>query len=161
MIHSLVPNHIVDIRATSRLKHEVETYMEKWTKLPVNARGQILSKSKRKPNSFTGQVIPFAHVFFADHLGWHVRIGLPKALKQFAGSRYGVSKSTWLPNGFEYVGAESMEEAAGFVAKIREWAIEGLESGDYRHFMNWLDAGDGSHRYYNRSGAWSKHLSAM
>jgi hypothetical protein len=54
-----------------------------------------------------------------------------------------------------------MEEAAGFVAKIREWAIEGLESGDYRHFMNWLDAGDGSHRYYNRSGAWSKHLSAM
>ena len=159
MIHSLIPNHIVDIRASARLKREIENYMEKWANLPVDSKGRVLGRV-RKPNKHNGMVIPFQHVCFAPHLGWHVRIGLPKMLWQYAGSRYGISVDG-KPNGFEYVGAESMEQAAGFVAKIREWAIEGLNTGDYRHFMNWLDAGDGSHRYYDRSGAWSKHLSAM
>jgi hypothetical protein len=158
MIHSQLKNHIVDIRNSARLKRNVENYMQAWSETPVDRYGRVLSKFERKPNRFTGQSIPYAHVFYADHLGWHVRIGLPRGLKQYSGSRYGVSRTTQLPNGFEYVGFADMKEAARAVAQIRKWAVESLNTGDYSNFINWLDAGDGSHRYYDAKGNWSNTL---
>lgn len=133
-------NQVTDVRNSPRTMRAVLNFMDKWAKKSVDKKGYVLGQ-KRK-------TIPFAHVLYAPHLGWHVRIGLPADLKFFAGSRYGVSKNQ-VPNGFEYVGFETMEQACKKVRAIRTLAV----NGDVDGFMNWIDAGDGSHRWYdNRTG---------
>lgn len=102
--------------------------------------GYLISPNKKKASSTN----PFAYVFSAGPVcagNYSVRIPLPRELKIFAGTRYGVSKKTGLPNGFEFKGFESRREAAEFVKDISTMSI--------RRFIEFLKAGDGSGKFFH------------
>ena len=137
-------NQVTDVRNSPRTMRAVLNLMDKWANLPVDSKGRVLGRV-RKPNKHNGMVISFQHVYFASHLGWHVRIGLPADLKFFSGSRYGASEDQ-VPNGFEYVGFETMEQACEKVRAIRTLAV----NEDYDGFFAWISTGDGTTRFFDK-----------
>ena len=135
---------IKDVRNANRTSLAILDYMDKWASKNVDKNGYVLSRKAAKK-------IPFEGVFHAGPVAgadskYSVRINLPLDLKQFAGSRYGCWAKTGLPNGFEYVGFRTQKDACEFVKQIRDLAV----AGDVNGFTNWLDKGDGSHRYYEK-----------
>jgi hypothetical protein len=138
---------VQDIRGTKangplRTAAAILDMMDAWASKSTDKNGYVLSRRKNKK-------IPFEYVLHAGPVAgaeskYSVRINLPKALKQFAGSRYGCWKATGLPNGFEFTGFSSQKSACEFVKSIREIAL----AGDVDGFTQFLLKGDGSDRYY-------------
>ena len=138
---------IKDIRNANRTSIAILTFMDKWASKKADKNGYVLSRVSTKK-------IPFEGVFHAGPVAgadskYSVRISLPLELKQFAGSRYGCWALTGLPNGFEYVGFRTQKDACEFVKTIRDLAV----AGDVNGFTKWLDAGDGSNRFYEKKTA--------
>jgi hypothetical protein len=131
---------VADIRQDDTVEAIVRFY-EKFKHNPNrDSKGYIISTSKKKAKS----TVPYAYVFRAGPVcagNYSVRIPLPNQLKVFAGTRYGVSKKTGLPNGFEFKGFESKREAADFVKELSTMSI--------RRFIDFLKAGDGSGKFYH------------
>ena len=114
-------------------------FYEKFQNMTNKGTEYIMSKKADRK-------VKFAYVHHAGPVcsgNYSVRIGLPKELKMFAGTRYGVSKVTGLPNGFEFKHFETQKEAADFVRNIGNMTIG--------RFIDFLKAGDGSGRYMTRS----------
>ena len=114
-------------------------FYEKFQAITDKGNHSALSKNKNKK-------IKYAYVYHAGPVcsgNYSVRIGLPKELKMFSGTRYGVSKTTGLPNGFEFKHFETQKEAADFVRNIGSMKIG--------RFIDFLKGGDGSGRYMTRS----------
>lgn len=146
MIYGL--KEIRDIRNANRTAMAISAYMDKWASKKVDKNGYVLSRKKNKSNN------PFEGVFPAGPIAgkdskYSVRISLPLDLKQYAGSRYGCWAQTGQPNGFEYVGFRTVKEGCEFVKTIRDLAV----AGDVNGFTNWLDAGDGSNRFYEKKNS--------
>ena len=131
---------VADIRNDQTVEAIVRFY-EKFKYNPnKDMNGYIISSNKKKASSN----LPFAYVFRAGPVcagNYSVRIPLPNQLKVFAGTRYGVSNKTDLPNGFEFKGFESKREAADFVKDLSTMSI--------RRFIDFLKAGDGSGKFYH------------
>ena len=138
---------VTDIRGTKangplRTSAAILDMMDAWANKPTDKNGYVLSRRKKKK-------LPFEYVLHAGPVAkveskYSVRINLPKALKQFAGSRYGCWKATGIPNGFEFTGFSSIKSACEFVKSIREMAV----SNDIDGFTKFLKTGDGSDRFY-------------
>jgi hypothetical protein len=131
---------IADIREDQTVEAIVRFYEKFKHNSNKDTNGYIISPNKKKASSN----LPFAYVFRAGPVcagNYSVRIPLPNQLKVFAGTRYGVSKKTGLPNGFEFKGFESRREAAEFVKEISTMS--------FRRFLDFLRAGDGSGKFYH------------
>jgi hypothetical protein len=129
-------DHVQDIRNAARTAEALVRFQEKLHHAARDRNGFLKSKVKTKK-------IPYAHVYHAGPVAggrYTVRIGLPKDLKQFSGSRYGISRVTGQPNGFEFVGFETQRTAAEYVRSIADMS--------YSEFLAWLQKGDGSHKFY-------------
>ena len=144
-------DHVQDIRNAARTAEAVVRFHEKFQEARRNhadRQGLIRSRVKTKK-------IPYAHVYHAGPVAggaYTVRIGLPRDLKQFSGSRYGISRVTGQPNGFEFVGFETQRAAAEYVRSISEM--------NYRQFLQWLQKGDGSHKFYGVDRSYGERILA-
>ena len=128
--------HVQDIRNAARTAEALVRFHEKFQRAARDRNGFLKSKVKTKK-------IPYAHVYHAGPVAggvYTVRIGLPRDLKQFSGSRYGISRTTGQPNGFEFVGFETQRAAAEYVRSVADMK--------YPEFLAWLQKGDGSHKFY-------------
>ena len=102
-----------------------------------NENGYILSNVKNKQDN------PFLNVYplYGWGTGYQVRIGLPMNLKEYACTRFGVWKEAGIPNGFSFIGFETLEQACEFYKSITEMSFD--------EFLSFLEQGDGSPRFYN------------
>jgi hypothetical protein len=137
---------VKDVRRANRTASAVIDFMEKFRNSNTDAKGYLLSRNSKKKN-------PYLYVFGAGPVAgadgkYSVRINLPEPLKQFSGSRYGCWKETGLPNGFEFVGFSSIKAACDFVKSIKTLA----DNNNVEGFLQWLNNGDGSHRFYDKQG---------
>jgi hypothetical protein len=144
-------DQVQDIRNAARTAEAVVRFHEKLQRAPRDRNGFIKSRVKTKK-------ISYAYVYHAGPVAgaestYTVRMGLPRSLKQFAGSRYGISKVTGQPNGFEFVGFETQRDAAEYVKSIADM--------DYRQFLAWLQKGDGSHKFYGIAKDFSQRILAQ
>lgn len=150
---------VKDVRCANRTASTVIDFMEKFRNAKTDAKGYLLSpNSKKKNNPYLG-VLAAGPVAGAEGK-YSVRIGLPKPLKQFAGSRYGCWTSgpnKGQPNGFEFVGFSSMKAACEFVKSIKTLA----DNNDVEGFLQWLNNGDGSHRFYKNIDEYYRNAKKM
>jgi hypothetical protein len=135
-----ITNEVPNIQTDETVEAIVRFY-EKFQQMTGKGEHYAISKNKNKK-------VKYANVYHAGPVcsgNYSVRIGLPKQLKMFSGTRYGVSKTTGLPNGFEFPHFESQKQAAEFIRNIG-----GMTIGQ---FINFLKAGDGSGRFMLKTGS--------
>jgi hypothetical protein len=128
---------VQDVRHTNRTVNAIETFQDKLSSMKTDAKGFLLSRVSTKK-------IPYAFVYHAGPVAnaegkYSVRINLPIALKQFAGTRYGIWKATGQPNGFEFTGFSSQTQAAQFV--------KNLANMSFKEMLQFLKEGDGSDKF--------------